>query len=126
MKLKVVEYARQQGNLMSVTVQLQEPREINIYKKFLEDEPALKSCPKCGKENKIGNDDLKIRVDSPLSNKIGLNLASPVVTCDHCGEVIPTSMLDYTAFPSIVAFIAQLKKRYQELKKEKEGQKSGS
>ena len=122
MTIKVVEYMRQKGNLMSVTVQLQEPREINIYKKFLADEPALNKCPHCGAKNVIGDDDLKIRIDSPLSNKIGLNLATPIVICDECGGEIPTSMLDYSAFPSIVAFIKKLKERYLELKKEKEGQ----
>lgn len=122
MTIKVVEYMRQKGNLMSVTVQLQEPREINIYKKFLADEPTLNKCPHCGAKNIIGDDDLKIRIDSPLSNKIGLNLATPIVICDECGKEIPTSMLDYSAFPSIVAFIKKLKDRYLELKKEKEGQ----
>ena len=66
---KIETAVRQSGNLISVTLQLRDPKDIAIYRKFLEDEPALKACPKCGKPNTIGEDDLLIRVDSPLANK---------------------------------------------------------
>ena len=36
------------GKLISVTVELRDPNEIKIYKKFLEDEEAFKKCPHCG------------------------------------------------------------------------------
>lgn len=119
MKIKIAEAVRKEGNLISVTLELQEPREINIYQKFLADEPAVKACPHCGAANKIGADDLRLRVDAPLADKLGLSAATPLMTCDSCGKVVELSMVDYTAFPSVVAFIAQLRNRYMELKKER-------
>ena len=117
---KIVDAVRQGGNLISVSLQLRDPRDIAIYRRFLADEPALKCCPKCGAENQIGDDDLVIRIDSPLANKTGLQIATPTMTCDNCGAKVELNMLDYTAFRSVVAFISALKKRYMELKTEKE------
>ena len=116
---KIETAVRQSGNLISVTLQLRDPKDIAIYRKFLEDEPALKACPKCGKPNTIGEDDLLIRVDSPLANKIGLQIATPIMTCDHCGAKVELNMLDYSAFKSIVAFIQALRERYNQLKAER-------
>ena len=115
--VKIKSADKQGGTLISVTVQLSDPTEIKIYRKFLESEPAFQSCPRCGKKNTIGDDDLCLRIDSPLANKIGLQIATPLMHCDHCGENIDLSMLDYTAFPSVKIFIKQLQAKYQELKK---------
>ena len=107
------------GKLISVTVELRDPNEVKIYKKFLEDEEAFKKCPHCGQSNTVGKDDLRLRIDSPLSNNHLLSAATPLIRCDHCGEEITLSMLDYSCFPSVTAFLAKLRNAYNLKKKEK-------
>lgn len=119
--VKIKDAVKKDGTLISVMVQITDPQELAIYKKFLESEPAFQSCPHCGHSNTVGDDDLVLRIDSPLANKIGLQIATPIMHCDHCGERVELSMLDYSAFPSVVAFINQLQARYQQLKKERNG-----
>ena len=119
--VRIRDSVKENGNLVSVMVQLTDPRELAIYKKFLESEPAFQSCPRCGHANNVGDDDLMLRIDSPLANKIGLQIATPMMVCDHCKETIDLSMVDYSAFPSVVAFIKQLQARYQQLKRERNG-----
>ena len=117
--VKIKDAVKKDGTLISVMVQITDPQELTIYKKFLESEPAFHSCPHCGHSNTVGDDDLVLRIDSPLANKIGLQIATPIMHCDHCGESVDLSMLDYSAFPSVVAFIKQLQTRYQQMKREK-------
>ena len=116
MEIKIVEAQKKEGNLMSITLRLVEKKDIDIYQKFLKDEPNMKACPHCGKPNTLGLDDMMIRVDSPLADRFGLKLGTPIVHCDHCGKDFDLSMVDYTAFPSVVAAINLLKKKYKEKK----------
>lgn len=115
--VEIKDYFRKDGNLISVSLRLKNPREIEIYKKFLATE--VKLCSNCGAENEVGDDDLILRIDNPLGNTLGLQIATPIMHCDKCGKEFPLNMLDYTAFPSVVSFIHTLKKRNAELKKEK-------
>ena len=116
MQVKIASAVKKDGKLLSVTLQLQEPSEIGIYKKFLADEPAMQKCPHCGKSNKIGKDDLLIRIDNPLTDTLGLHMGNPIVTCDHCKQTIPVSILDYSAFPSVMEFLKALRARYNQKK----------
>jgi transcription elongation factor Elf1 len=111
----ILESEKANGNLISVNLQLRDPEDIKIYKKFLETE--ILNCPHCNTKNKIGDDDLVLRIDSPLAVNSLIQAATPIVTCDQCGTKFELSMLDYTAFKSVTAFIAALRKRYNELKK---------
>lgn len=119
--VRIRDRVKENGTLISVSIQITDPEELRIYKKFLESEPAFQSCPRCGHTNTIGDDDLQLRIDSPLANKIGLQVATPLMHCDHCNNMIDLSMVDYTAFPSVVSFIKQLQARYRELKSERAG-----
>ena len=105
------------GRLISVTVELRDPNEVKIYKKFLEDEEAFKKCPHCGQSNTVGDDDLQMRIDSPLSGNQILSAATPIMHCDHCGKMIDLSMMDYSAFPSVITFLNELKAKYAQMKK---------
>ena len=82
-------------------------------------EEAFKKCPHCGQSNTVCKDDLRLRIDSPLSNNQLLSAATPLIHCDHCGEEITLSMLDYSCFPSVIAFLAKLRNAYNLKKKEK-------
>lgn len=114
---KVTDSFKKDGKLISVTLELQDKEEIEIYKRFLADEPAFQKCPKCQQSNTIGDDDLQLRIDNPLANTLGMQLATPIMHCDHCGELIDLSMMDYSCFRSVVSWISQLRARAAQLKK---------
>ena len=118
-KVRIRAADKHEGNLISVTIQITDPDELKIYKKFLEGEEAFKKCPHCGHSNTVGDDDLQMRIDSPLSSNHILSAATPIMHCDHCGEAIDLSMLDYSAFPSVLAFLAELRAKYNSMKKGK-------
>ena len=118
-KVRIRAADKHEGNLISVTIQITDPEELKIYKKFLEGEEAFKKCPHCGQSNTVGKDDLRLRIDSPLSNNHLLSAATPLIHCDHCGEEITLSMIDYSCFPSVTAFLAKLRNAYNLKKKEK-------
>lgn len=118
-KAGIKEANKVDGKLISITVELRDPNEIKIYKKFLEGEEAFKKCPNCGQSNEIGKDDLRMRIDSPLANHQLLSAATPIMHCDHCGKMIDLSMIDYTCFPSVISKLSELRTAYNNMKKEK-------
>ena len=108
------------GKLISVTLQLTDANEIYIFRKLIESDAAV--CPKCD-DPITGTDAFYLRVDNPLApSAIGLDIATPMVRCDHCGSETSLSMVDYSAFPSVKIFITALRKKYAE-KKRKESSK---
>ena len=106
---KIIEAEKLDGTLMSVSLELQDPTEITAYQLFLASE--MLECGKCHAENNPKEFRPIIKVDSPLANSI-LSMAEPIVVCPHCGERIKTAMMDYTAFPSVVAFLRSLQMKY--------------
>lgn len=107
------------GRLISITIKINDPNERAIFMKFLEGEETFKKCPKCGHSNTVGEDDMCMRIDSPLASNQLLAASTPIMHCDHCGELIDLSMMDYTCFPSVISFLSKLKASYNKMKKEK-------
>lgn len=118
-KGKVLDIKQKNGQV-SVLIQLMDEEEIAIYRKFLESENG-KTCPKCGATNNIGADDYVLQIDNPFHSSSGIDIATPIMTCDNCGEKLNLSMLDYNAFPSVVGFIKALRKRESEIKEKGNG-----
>lgn len=116
---EVVGSNKESGRLLSVSLKIKDPIEIKAFRAFLKDEPGLAKCPHCGAANDIGDEDLVLVVDSPLGSGTGLQMASPRVICDSCRQPIPTCMMDYSAFPSVVSFVTSLRNRYVQLTKQK-------
>ena len=108
-KVRIRAADKKDGRLISVTIQITDPSELKIYKKCLEGEEAFKKCPHCGQSNTVGDDDLQMRIDSPLAGNQILSAATPIMHCDHCGKMIDLSMMDYSAFPSVITFPHELK-----------------
>lgn len=121
----VVGSSKESGRLLSVSLKINDPMEIKAFRAFLKDEPGLKKCPHCGAANEIGDEDLVLEVESPLGSGTGLQIATPRVICDSCREVIPTCMMDYSAFPSVVSFVTRLRNRYVQMTKQKAGAGNG-
>lgn len=121
---KLVGSEKGDGRLYSVTLQLMDPGEIKIFRKLLESEAVTPVCPKCH-DPITGADGFYLRVDSPLNpSAIGLDVATPIIRCDHCAVNMALSMVDYSAFPSVKKFITALKVKYMS-KKRKENTTNG-
>lgn len=124
MPCKLVGSNKGDGKLYSVTLQLMDPAEIKIFRKLMESEAVTPVCPKC-KDPITGTDAFFLRVDSPLSHSaIGIDIATPIVRCDHCAVETTLSMVDYSAFLSVKKFITVLRMKYAE-KKRKEQKSNG-
>lgn len=124
MPCKLVGSEKGDGRLYSVTLQLMDPGEIKIFRKLLESEAVTPVCPKC-QDPITGSDGFYLRVDSPLSpSAIGLDVATPIIRCDHCAVDTTLSMVDYSAFPSVKKFITALRVKYAS-KKRKEHNTNG-
>lgn len=119
--MKIVGSDKKNGALSSVTVELTDDREVMIYRKFFDDEAVLNSCPYCKTKNDVNKMDPNLRIDSPLSDPLNMCLATPVIVCSKCSNALPTSMMDYRAFPSVVTFIKSLRGRANEMKGSKNG-----
>lgn len=114
---KLVGSEKGDGKLYSVTLQLMDPGEIKIFRKLLESEAVTPVCPKC-QDPVTGTDGFYLRVDSPLSKSaIGLDVATPIIRCDHCAVDTVLSMVDYSAFPSVKKFITALRMKYMNMKR---------
>lgn len=118
---KLVGSNKGDGKLYSVTLQLMDPTEIKIFRKLLDSEAVTPACPKC-KDPVTGTDGFFLRIDSPLSHSaIGIDVATPIIRCDHCAEETALSMVDYSAFPSVKKFITTLRLKYAEKKRKEHG-----
>lgn len=118
-KVRVVDSMKSDGKLISVTLQLLDRNEIKIFRSLLNSETETPVCPNC-QDEVTGTDAFYLRIDNPLSpSPIGLDVATPLIRCDNCGSMTTLSMVDYHAFPSVVEFVHQLKKRYMEMKRKK-------
>ena len=107
--------------LMSVTLRLKDPKEIEIYKSFLKDEPSMKVCPHCGSTNVLGENNLCMDIDNPLVPAF-LMLAKPNIKCESCGaEIEVSSCPDYSAFPSVLMFLKSLRVRNNQIKSQAKG-----
>ena len=115
--VKLIDAVKGDGKLISITLQLLDRKEINIFRSLLDSETKTPVCEHCGDEI-TGTDAFYVRIDSPLSGSaIGLDVATPMIRCDNCGSMITLSLIDYHAFPSVVQFVKALRKKYQEKKK---------
>lgn len=109
MKIKIVEPIRKNGTLVGVILKLEEPKDIGIYRSFLKSEPAMCKCAHCGNPVNIEDIEPVIQVDSPLTPG-PMCISEPIVRCPKCNERITgISMLDYSAFPSVMAFLRELR-----------------
>ena len=109
MKIKIVEPIRKNGTLFAVVLKLEESKDIDVYRTFLKSEPALAKCAHCGNPVDINAVEPLVQVDSPL-NPGPMNMAATIVRCPCCNERIEgISMLDYTAFSSVTAFLRELR-----------------
>ena len=114
---KLVSADKGNGQLLSITLQLLKKNEIEIFRRLLKDD-TNGVCPKCG-DPITGADTFYIRINTPLNSGglLGMELATPVVKCDHCGKEFMLSMIDYTPFQSVVQFVQLLRKEYKKRQK---------
>lgn len=113
---KVVGSVKENGKLLSVTLQLTDPKEIQVFRAFLKDEPAIASCPACRCKTEVTDSMMVLCIESPLGNTAGLQMAHPIINCAYCGRPLVENSMDYSAFPSVVSFITSLRNRYVQLK----------
>lgn len=111
-------YKREDGWLLSVILRLQNPEEIEMYRSFLESEILV--CPKCGRSHVPAEFNPDIGIDNPLGDSF-LLMGEPVCLCTNCETPIRLSMLEYSAFPSVIAFVNSLKSKYLAKKAGKNG-----
>lgn len=117
---KVIGSDKQNGQLLNVRLQIMDPNEKMIFRTFLKDEPAISRCPACGAATtQVTDDMLVLTVESPLSNALGLRMARPNIKCSGCKKELPMNAMDYSAFPSVVSFVTNLRNRYVQLKNQK-------
>ena len=115
--VKLVGADKSNGQLLSITLQLLNQNEIEIFRKLIQ-EDTNGVCPKC--DDPITNADAYyIKIDTPLNpgGLLGMELATPQIKCDHCGEMITLSMIDYTPFQSVIQFVQALRKEYNKRKR---------
>lgn len=114
---KLVGAEKGNGQLLSITLQLQDPAEVKIFRSLIEGEET-KKCPKCQDEYDH-SDSYFIRIDNPLvpGGMLGMELATPQIKCDKCGEMISLSMVDYTPFKSVFQFVQNLRLQYNSRRK---------
>lgn len=110
MSVKIDKPIRRNGVLHAVVLELQDPKEVKIYRSFLRSEPIMLSeCRQCHKHMDIDKVETKIQVESPLT--VGpMASALPIVHCPECGASIDgLSMLDYSIFGDVNAFLQALR-----------------
>lgn len=116
MAVKLIDSEKQNGKLVSITLQLQDESDIRIFRTLLESEPSARNCPKCS-DQCGAEDEFFLKIDSPLvASSIGMDVATGMIKCSNCGHYINLSMIDYSAFPSAVQFVSALRRKYNEKK----------
>lgn len=110
--VKLVGADKSGGQLMSITLQLLNQNEIKIFRSLVSGETES-FCPKC-QDPFTHADTYYLRIDNPLApgGMLGMEVATPQIKCDHCGEVINLSMVDYTPFKSAFQFVQNLRNEY--------------
>ena len=116
---KLVAADKGNGQLMSITLQLQDQQEIEIFRKLIQDETEG-FCPKCN-DPITNSDSYYIKIDTPLnvSGLLGMELATPLIKCNNCGEEVQLSMIDYTPFKSVFQFVQALRLEYKKRQQKK-------
>lgn len=110
--VKLVNADKGNGQLMSITLQLLNQKEIEIFRSLLNGE-AVSKCSKC--DDPFTNvDTYYLRIDNPLTpgGLLGMEVATPVVKCNNCGVENELSMVDYTPFASAFQFVQSLRNEY--------------
>jgi len=111
--VKILEHNRVGNTLASVILRIQDPEERRMYRAFLESE--VLECPKCHNKYTVGDFEADLQIDSPLAANPILAIATPVAHCTNpaCKAPLNLSVLDYSAFPSVVEFLKKLQAKYQ-------------
>lgn len=110
----VVRMYKDGGQLLSLTMRIQDADEQKIFKALIDDD--VTACPHCGDPIKVGEDDMMITFDNPLSPPAFMKLATPSIICDKCKREINLSMVDYTPFAKEEKFLVNLREEYKKRK----------
>jgi len=124
--MKVVNKVVKNGQLISITAQLEGDYERGGFRKL----PGIQTCPHCGKPVNPKDDEMMIIIPTPLQQTIpgaALELGVATTRCSSCGETIQdTDQCDLMSFPEVMAYVTGLRKAYQAaVAKKKGGAKSG-
>ena len=84
----------------------------------------MPKCPHCNADLNPNPDDCKFTVSNPLSSTFGMELGTPTLKCQACGnEIIDDTTIDLDAFPSIINYLNGLRAEYQRRLKAAQQQK---
>lgn len=113
---KLVQHQKQNNKIVSVTMQMTNPNEIDIYQKFMDAE-SLDICPYCKDsidKTRVKGMYISIYDPSDSDEVFGFYTGIPYVVCQNCGREIRMSMMDIAPFTGIVNWLKQLKEKIKE------------
>lgn len=110
------------GRLIEIVTRVGNLTEATAYQSLLDMDKV--TCPHCGERLKPAPEDMMLAVYNPLTSLFNMELGTPVVKCQACGqEVRLESNLDLSAFPTTLHYLKSLREEYNRRLKAKRGGK---
>lgn len=107
--VKIDGYVRKDNHIISVTLKLMDEEERKRYVTLIESETDHDKCTECGYDGAdFKEPSYLLRIDNPLVPAL-MDMATPIAYCPKCKKEHMYSIAVYSAFPSVVQWVNQLR-----------------
>ena len=104
------------NKVSSITVQLCDQTEVEIFRRYLRGESNIRKCPVCGHDIKIDGESAiaTLEVANPMVAPMTEQLATAIYKCPVRETDMKLDMLYCDPFPSLLALLAMLRTKNEE------------
>lgn len=115
-----------ENGVMKSVFRVSDDKEAHAYQSFVD--MTMPKCPRCYTELKLAPDDMLFEINNPLTQTMGMDLATCTPICPKCrGQLSINEEMDLDmAFPTAVNTLKKARKNYEELKAKRSGAKGGT